>query len=68
MTTRQAPRGGGWKGGQGQGGSGKGGSGKGSRGRRSSGGDVGNALRAAYHDTLNEDIPPDLLALLGKLD
>jgi hypothetical protein len=36
--------------------------------RRSSGNDVGNALRAAYHDTLKEEIPPDLLALLGKLD
>jgi hypothetical protein len=49
--------------------SGKGGSGKGSRGsRRSSLGDVGQALSAAYRDTLKEDIPPDLLALLGKLD
>jgi hypothetical protein len=36
--------------------------------KRSSGGDVGNALRAAYNDTLKEDVPPDLLALLGKLD
>jgi len=36
--------------------------------KRSSGGDVGNALRAAYNDALKEDIPPDLLALLGKLD
>ena len=36
--------------------------------KRSSGNDVGNALRAAYHDTLKEEIPPDLLALLGKLD
>ena len=36
--------------------------------RRSSGGDVGNALKAAYNDTLKEEIPPDLLALLGKLD
>ncbi len=32
------------------------------------GGDVGNALQAAYNDTLKEQIPPDLLALLGKLD
>ena len=31
-------------------------------------GDVGNALRAAYDDALKEAIPPDLLALLGKLD
>ncbi len=36
--------------------------------KRSTGNDVGNALRAAYHDTLKEEIPPDLLALLGKLD
>ena len=36
--------------------------------KRASGGDVGNALRAAYDDALKEDIPPDLLALLGKLD
>ena len=36
--------------------------------KRSSGGDVGNALRAAYNDALKEEIPPDLLALLGKLD
>ena len=36
--------------------------------KRSSGSDVGNALRAAYNDALKEEIPPDLLALLGKLD
>ena len=38
--------------------------------RRSSrrGGDVGNALKAAYNDALKEEIPPDLIALLGKLD
>ena len=36
--------------------------------KRSSGNDVGNALRSAYDDTLKEEIPPDLLALLGKLD
>jgi hypothetical protein len=36
--------------------------------KRASGNDVGNALRAAYHDTLKEEVPPDLLALLGKLD
>ena len=50
-------------------GSGKGGSGKGGRGsRRSTLGDVGHALTAAYEDTLKEDIPDDLLSLLGKLD
>ena len=43
----------------------KGGSGGGRRGAR--GGDVGDALRSAYNTTLREDIPPDLLALLGKL-
>jgi hypothetical protein len=36
--------------------------------KRSSGSDVGNALRAAYDDALKEDIPTDLLDLLGKLD
>jgi len=29
--------------------------------------EVGHALRAAYQQTINEDIPPDLLDLLGKL-
>ncbi len=37
MTTRQAPRGGGWKGGQGQGGAGKGGPGRGGPGRGGAG-------------------------------
>jgi hypothetical protein len=36
--------------------------------KRPAGSDVGNALRAAYDDALKEDIPPELLALLGKLD
>jgi hypothetical protein len=36
--------------------------------RHPKGGDVGNALKAAYNDTLREEIPPDLLSLLGKLD
>lgn len=36
--------------------------------KRSPGGDVGNALRAAYDDTLKEAVPRDLLDLLGKLD
>lgn len=44
----------------------KSGSGGGRRGARGS--DVGDALRAAYNNTLREDIPPDLLTLLGKLD
>ena len=29
--------------------------------------EVGNALRSVYQRTVNEDIPPDLLDLLGKL-
>lgn len=29
--------------------------------------EVGNALRSIYQRTINEDIPPDLLDLLGKL-
>jgi hypothetical protein len=28
---------------------------------------VGNALRSAYERTLKEDIPPEMLDLLGKL-
>jgi len=29
--------------------------------------EVGQALRAAYQQAVNEDIPPDLLDLLGRL-
>ena len=29
--------------------------------------DVGHALRSVYAKTVSEDIPPDLLDLLGKL-
>jgi hypothetical protein len=29
--------------------------------------EVGQALRAAYQRTINEDIPPEMLDLLGKL-
>jgi hypothetical protein len=29
--------------------------------------EVGHALRAAYQRTIDEEIPPDLLDLLGKL-
>jgi hypothetical protein len=50
------------------GGSGKASSGKAGRSRRSSLGDIGGALSDAYKDTLKEQIPPDILALLGKLD
>ena len=30
--------------------------------------DVGHALRSVYSSTVNEDVPADLLDLLGKLD
>ena len=30
--------------------------------------DVGRALRSVYDTTLNEDVPPEFLDLLGKLD
>lgn len=30
--------------------------------------DVGRALRTVYDETLREDVPPDFLDLLGKLD
>ena len=29
--------------------------------------EVGHALRAAYQQAVNEDIPPEMLDLLGKL-
>ena len=35
--------------------------------KRGSSPEVGHALRAAYQRTIDEDIPPDLLDLLGKL-
>lgn len=35
--------------------------------RRAPGGEVGNALRTVYDDTLKESIPPEMLDLLGKL-
>lgn len=43
---------------------------RGSRGSRAPrrGGDVGQALRKVYDKALNEDIPPAMLDLLGKLD
>lgn len=36
-------------------------------GRKPAGGEVGKALRSVYDHTLNEEIPPDMLDLLGKL-
>ena len=35
--------------------------------RRAGGADLGQALRSAYQRTIDEQIPPDLLDLLGKL-
>ena len=29
--------------------------------------EIGNALRSVYQQTVNEDIPPEMLDLLGKL-
>lgn len=38
-----------------------------SRKKRPGTSDVGNALRSAYQRMVNEDIPPEMLDLLGKL-
>ena len=39
-----------------------------SRGRkRTPSGEIGNALRSVYDGALAEDIPPEMLDLLGKL-
>ena len=38
-----------------------------SRKKRPGSGDVGNALRSAYQRMVDEDIPPEMLDLLGKL-
>lgn len=35
--------------------------------KRAPTGEVGSALRSVYDDTLREDIPPEMLDLLGKL-
>lgn len=37
------------------------------RGKRPPAGEVGNALRSAYQRMVDEDIPPEMLDLLGKL-
>jgi len=39
----------------------------GGRPRRGRDDEVGNALRSAYERMVNEDIPPEMLDLLGKL-
>ena len=41
--------------------------GPGRGGKRQSGGEVGKALRSIYDRALNEEIPPAMLDLLGKL-
>ena len=38
-----------------------------SRKRRPGSPELGNALRTAYQRTIDEDIPPEMLDLLGKL-
>jgi hypothetical protein len=38
-----------------------------SRKKRPPAGEVGNALRSAYQRMVEEDIPPEMLDLLGKL-
>ena len=38
-----------------------------SKKKRSQSPEVGHALRAAYQRTIAEDIPPEMLDLLGKL-
>jgi hypothetical protein len=38
-----------------------------SGGRRHRGGDVGAALRSVYDRAVREEIPPEMLDLLGKL-
>jgi hypothetical protein len=35
--------------------------------KRSDSPEVGHALRSVYQRTVNEDIPPEMLDLLGKL-
>jgi hypothetical protein len=37
------------------------------RKRRGQPGEVGDALRTVYQHTIDEDIPPEMLDLLGKL-
>ena len=37
------------------------------RKKRAPSGEVGNALRSAYQRMIDEDIPPEMLDLLGKL-
>ena len=35
--------------------------------RKQPSGDVGRALRSAYREVVDEDIPPEMIDLLGKL-
>ena len=43
------------------------GAGRGPRKKKGQPGEVGDALRSVYQSTINEDIPPEMLDLLGKL-
>ena len=43
------------------------GAGRTSRGSRPTDSHVANALRSAYEETVNEDVPSEFLDLLGKL-
>jgi hypothetical protein len=36
--------------------------------KRAPSGNIGSALRSVYDGALHEDIPPEMLDLLGKLD
>ena len=36
--------------------------------KRTSGENIGDALRSAYESMVDEEIPPEMLDLLGKLD
>lgn len=38
-----------------------------SKKKRAAAPEVGNALRSIYQKTVSEDIPPEMLDLLGKL-
>ncbi|MBX3562896.1 MAG: hypothetical protein KF780_13910 [Sphingomonas sp.] len=38
------------------------------RKKRRGSADIGTALRSAYQRTIDEDIPPSMLDLLGRLD
>lgn len=41
---------------------------KGDRAQKNGAGDLGRALRSVYDRALREEVPPDFLDLLGRLD